>query len=275
MNRTEAMFTRARSEGRGAFIPFVVLGDPGPEESLAIVEVLIDSGADGLELGIPFTDPIADGPTVQAATTRALGAGVTPSIAFDLLQEIRDRAPGISIGLLAYANLVVARGAADFYQRCHEVGVDSVLVPDVPIHESKPFHSAARAHAIDPVYVLPPRARRATIQAVARASHGYTYLLARRGTTGVQGAVEPFDPARLARLRSLGAPPAVAGFGIAKPSHVRAALSAGCEGVISGSAVIDIIASGATNPNLQALRTFVRTMKGASQESTVGPASSP
>ncbi|CSC44220.1 tryptophan synthase subunit alpha [Vibrio cholerae] len=120
MNRYQALFQRLSAAQQGAFVPFVTIGDPNPEQSLAIMQTLIDAGADALELGMPFSDPLADGPTIQGANLRALAAKTTPDICFELIAQIRARNPETPIGLLMYANLVYARGIDDFYQRCQK-----------------------------------------------------------------------------------------------------------------------------------------------------------
>lgn len=227
-----------------ALIPFLMLGDPDPEASLARIEAVIEAGADALELGLPFSDPVADGPTVVAAANRARAAGTTPAECFRLIETIRSRHPDMPIGLLVYANLVFARGLDDFYARAAAAGVDSVLVPDLPLQEAVPFRQAANRHGIAQVFIAPPDAGDATLVAVAQASVGYTYVLGRRGVTGAGGV--DFTPAgqTIARLRAAGAAPPVIGFGIDGPDAVRAAFAAGARGVIVGSALLDCHARG-------------------------------
>ncbi|MGZ8348009.1 MAG: tryptophan synthase subunit alpha, partial [Allosphingosinicella sp.] len=132
MKRYAQMFDRLRPRGEGAFGGFLMLGDPDPKTSLKLLDALVDGGADMIEVGIPFSDPIADGPVIQAAAVRALAAGVTPATCFTILSAFRARHPDIPVGVLTYANLVVARGRDAFYRRCAGAGVDSVLVADVP-----------------------------------------------------------------------------------------------------------------------------------------------
>ena len=139
MNRYQRMFERLTQRGEGAFVPFTVIGDPDPPMSLEILRTLVTSGADALELGIPFSDPIADGPTVQAANVRALGSGTKPAHAWSVISALRNEFDAIPIGLLVYANLVEAPGRATFYRRAKEAGVDSVLVADVPAAEAEPL----------------------------------------------------------------------------------------------------------------------------------------
>jgi tryptophan synthase alpha chain len=229
------MFARLGARGEGAFIPFVVLGDPDFPISRRIVESLIVSGADGLELGIPFSDPIADGPTIQSATVRALAAGASPAGCWRLLGEIRAAHPDLPVGLLVYSNLVDLDG---FYGRAAEAGVDSVLVADVPTLEAGPYVEAALRAGVDPVMIAPPNADEARLREIARLSRGYTYVVSRSGVTGTERQAVLSDGGQVARLKALGAPPPVVGFGISQPEHVRQALAVGAAGAISGSAVV-------------------------------------
>ena len=137
MDRYQSLFTRLAEKNQGAFVPFVTVGDPNPEQSLKIMETLVEAGADALELGIPFSDPLADGPTIQGANIRALDSKVTPDVCFDLIGQIRAKYPELPIGLLMYANLVYARGIENFYERCANAGIDSVLIADVPTNEKR------------------------------------------------------------------------------------------------------------------------------------------
>ncbi len=266
--RYEAMFTRLRAKGEGAFIPFVMLGDPDAETSLAIIDTLIDSGADALELGIPFSDAVADGPVIQQAGNRALAAGVTPTQCLALLKRIRAKHAEIPIGLLVYANLVVHRDVRMFYRDVAEAGVDSVLIADVPVDAAAPFVEAANAAAgIAPIFVVPPNADEATIRKIARLGRGYTYFLGRAGVTGADRAMRTPLPARFEALRALGAAPAIVGFGISTPEHVRAALAAGAAGAIAGSATVAIVEQHLNDVAAmrETLAAFVKEMKAATR----------
>lgn len=137
---------------------------------------------------MPFSDPLADGPTIQAANLRAFAAGVTPEQCFEMLATIRQKYPEIPIGLLMYANLVFSNGIDEFYQRCAEVGVDSVLVADVPVVESAPFRTAALRHGIAPIFICPPNADDELLREIASYGRGYTYLVSRAGVTGAENA---------------------------------------------------------------------------------------
>ncbi|GKX58180.1 tryptophan synthase subunit alpha [Leminorella grimontii] len=267
MERYQRLFNQLEANGEGAFVPFVTLGDPNPELSLKIIDTLIDAGADALELGIPFSDPLADGPTIQNATLRAFASGVTPSLCFDLLAKIRARHPNIPIGLLMYANLVFTRGIDEFYARCAAVGVDSVLVADVPFEESEPFRTAALRHGVAPIFICPPNANDDLLRQIATHGRGYTYLLSRAGVTGAENkAHQPLEHL-INRLKEYNAAPAIQGFGISEPSQVKASIDSGAAGAISGSAIVKIIEEFSAKPDemLNRLAEFVRNMKAATK----------
>ncbi|MDD8057680.1 MULTISPECIES: tryptophan synthase subunit alpha [Shewanella] len=240
-NRYQATFSALKAQQKGAFVPFVTIGDPGLELSLKIIQTLVDNGADALELGFPFSDPLADGPVIQGANLRALAAGTKPKDCFELIAKVRAQHPDLPIGLLLYANLVFANGIDAFYAKAQAAGVDSVLIADVPVEESAPFSQAAKAHGIAPIFIAPPNADADTLKLVSEHGQGYTYLLSRAGVTGTESkAGQPIETI-LAQLAEFNAPPPLLGFGIAEPEQVRDAISAGAAGAISGSAVVKII----------------------------------
>jgi tryptophan synthase alpha chain len=246
-----------RTGNAGVFGAFVMLGDPDLETSAAILDALVAGGADMIEVGIPFSDPIADGPVIQAAAVRALAAGTTTADCFMLLKDFRARHPDVPVGILTYANLVLARGRDDFYARAAEAGVDSVLVADVPLFEAEPFAASARAHGIDHVMIAAANTPASRLAEIAKLGGGYTYCVARAGVTGADQEVHFEHEEMLTALRDAGAPPPIFGFGISKPEHVRAALKAGAAGVISGSAIVARIAAG------EPVESFIREMKSA------------
>lgn len=265
MSRYETLFNQLKLSHSGAFVPFVMLGDPTPDRSFHIIEALIQAGADALELGIPFSDPLADGPTIQNAALRALQAGTTPKQCFEIIKKVRATYPDIPIGLLIYANLVYRPGIEQFYANCQQAGVDSVLVADVPIYECLPFCTAAEKHHIAPIFICPPNAKDSVIQDIAKYGKGYTYLLSRAGVTGAENKAIQNHTHLIKALRDFGAPPAIQGFGISEPEQVKHALQAGAIGAISGSAIVNIIEKHLDDQNamLQALTQFVQQMKAA------------
>ena len=260
MSRYAVLFERLRRSGEGAFGAFVMLGDPDLETSAAILDALVEGGADLLELGIPFSDPIADGPVIQAAARQALARGVTPSDCFDLLRDFRRRHPDVPVGLLTYANLVIARGRDTFCRAAAEAGVDSLLVADVPMIEAEPFLASARSHRIAPILIAAPNTPEPTLERIAREGEAYVYCVARPGVTGADSALRLDHRQLFATLKRFKAPPPVIGFGISSPEQVREALNAGAAGAISGSAIVRLIAA---NPGgeTEAVRDFVAAMK--------------
>ncbi|HGY5181057.1 tryptophan synthase subunit alpha [Citrobacter braakii] len=268
MERYENLFAQLKDRKEGAFVPFVTLGDPSVEQSLKIIDTLIEAGADALELGIPFSDPLADGPTIQEATLRAFAAGVTPSQCFEMLALIRQKHPTIPIGLLMYANLVFSKGIDEFYAQCEKVGVDSVLVADVPIEESAPFRAAALRHNIAPIFICPPNADEELLRQIASHGRGYTYLLSRAGVTGAENRAALPLHHLVEKLKAYDAPPSLQGFGISAPEQVTGAIDAGAAGAISGSAIVKIIEKNVAIPEqmLAELKAFVSAMKAATRQ---------
>lgn len=268
MERYENLFAQLKDRKEGAFVPFVTLGDPSVEQSLKIIDTLIEAGADALELGIPFSDPLADGPTIQEATLRAFAAGVTPSQCFEMLAVIRQKHPTIPIGLLMYANLVFSKGIDEFYAQCEKVGVDSVLVADVPVEESAPFRTAALRHNVAPIFICPPNADEDLLRQIASYGRGYTYLLSRAGVTGAENRAALPLHHLVEKLKEYNAPPSLQGFGISAPDQVTGAIEAGAAGAISGSAIVKIIEKNVAAPEqmLAELKAFVSAMKAATRQ---------
>lgn len=267
-HRYQQRFSRLDQRGEAAFAGFLVLGDPSPAASLDLMRTLVRSGSDMLELGFPFSDPLADGPVIQEAMQRGLHQGMTPGECFRLIGEFRQSDPETPIGLLVYANLVCAWGMADFYRTCQSVGVDSVLVADAPLVECEPFCQAARQADIDPVLLCPPNISRSGLESLARLGGGYTYLLSRAGVTGTTVAAgRPVDEI-LRELHQLDAPRPLLGFGISEPRQVKAAWQAGAAGVICGSAIIQRIAATVGQPArmLDDVGAFIAEMKAATRK---------
>lgn len=261
--RYQALFNRLETENQGAFVPFVAIGDPNRELSLKIIDTLVTAGADALELGIPFSDPVADGVVIQDASTRALQAGTTPESCLEIISEIRKMHPTIPIGLLLYVNIVYRNGIENFYQRCADAGVDSILIADVPLHESAPYRAAAKKFGLQQIFIAPPNGDQATLQTVAEYGEGYTYLLSRAGVTGADAkAGMPVDH-MLETLNKHDAPPSLLGFGISKPGQVKEAIKSGAAGAISGSAVVRIIEENLDDPELllEKMDKFISRMK--------------
>jgi tryptophan synthase alpha chain len=258
MSRYARMFERLAARGEGAFGAFLMLGDPDLATSTALLDALVEGGADMIEVGIPFSDAIADGPVIQAAAKRALDAAVRVSDCFDLISGFREKHPEIPVGILTYANLVVAR--AGVMRDAAQAGADSLLIADVPALEAEPFVREMTQAGLEPVLIAAANTPTEAVQRIARLSSAYTYCVSRAGITGTHAGGD-FDRSLVARLKEGGAPSPVFGFGISKPEHVRAALDAGAAGVICGSAIVGLAAGMRYSP--MEVANFVASLKAA------------
>lgn len=236
--RLPAAFARAAGEGRAALVAFVEAGDPDEATSLRIVEALFDAGADVVELGVPFSDPIADGPVIQRAGERALTAGGGLPAALALAAELRRRGRDGAIVLFGYANPILAMGETEFAARAAAAGVDGVLVTDFPPEEARGLVSVLRRSGLDSVFLLAPTSSSERIRRARSLSRGFVYLVSRSGVTGARAELPDDLPELVARVKagSFGLPLAI-GFGISTPSQVAAAARL-ADGVVVGSALV-------------------------------------
>lgn len=263
MTRYSAMFDRCRAKGEGALGAFLMLGDPDWGSCLAYLDSLVAGGADMIELGIPFSDPVADGPVIQAAAERALRSGCTTADCLAMIAEFRSRHPAVPVGVLTYANIVAARGIGRFCDGLAEAGADSLLVADVPTMEAAPYKEACRTADIDLVMIAATNTPDRDLERIAATGSGYTYCVTRAGVTGAGLKLDlGGHGALIGRLERHGAAPAVLGFGIGTPDQVRDALGSGAAGAIVGSAIVDRIANQVEPRGLQA---FVQSLKQAAR----------
>ena len=227
-----------------AFIPYLAVGDPSAEASRAYVEALVAGGADVVELGLPFSEPIAEGPTIQAAVGRALAAGMTPPAFFDLVESLDVDVPLVC---MTYYNLIYRfgdePGPRPFVERAAEVGIDGFVVPDLPPEEAGPLEAACDAFDRDLVFVVAPTTRDDRLERIRSLVSGYVYVQARLGVTGAQTHVSDATAESLARVADWPVPKAV-GFGISTPEQAAEVVAAGADGVIVGSALVDLVAEG-------------------------------
>ena len=236
MNRFRKLF---QEPNRKAFIPFWMLGDPDADRSLLIIKALLDAGADALELGIPFSDPIADGPTIQRAAQRALATGTTVHRALELIERLRQETD-VPIGLLVYYNLIYQRGLDEFCRHMHDVGVDAVLAADLPIEESEELEQALSAHELGCVHLVAPNTPPSRAMHLIERSTAFAYVLSTFGTTGARAQLDPSTAQKLRQLRACTDRPLVVGFGISRPDQAEALYQAGADGVIVGSAIVQV-----------------------------------
>ncbi len=262
MSRYEPCFRALRDRDEGAFIPFFVMGDPDYETSLAAVKAALDAGADMLELGIGYSDPIADGPSIQAADVRALRAGMNVARCFRFIREIREFSD-VPIGLLVYYNLLLKRGVERFCRQAGEAGVDGILAADVPIEEAAPVVEGCAAAGVDPIFMVTPTTTEGRMEKILTQGRGFLYLVALLGVTGARGELHPETLRMLRRIRARTELPLCVGFGISRPEHVRALRLAGADGAIVGSAIVDLIAANLSDRGkmIRVVHRYVRSMK--------------
>ena len=272
MSRYEKLFSNLAARNEGAFVPFIMLSDPDPDTALDIVRAAVAGGADALELGVPFSDPVADGPTIQASHIRALEGGATVDSAIAQIRQIRAEFPDLPIGMLIYGNVPFTRGLETFYSEFQEAGADSILLPDVPVREGAPFVAAADKAGIDPIFIAPAQASEQSLQGVAQYSRGYIYAISRDGVTGTEKESETRGLVDVVNnVKRFGGAPILLGFGISTPQHVADAISAGAAGAITGSALTKIVDAHLDENNkptdglASAVTDFVSKMKAATK----------
>jgi len=240
----DAMFARAKADGRSAFLPYFPIGYPNYDESLAIIESMAAAGVDGFEIGIPFSDPLADGPVIQAATQKALEEGITLHKCLDGVRELRARGVDQPMLLMGYINPFMRYGIDQFVQDAADAGADGVIVPDLPPEEAERFGEACRRHGLALVFLLAPTSSKARIALVAEKASGFIYVVSLTGITGERQALAADLAPFVARVRAEAADmPLVLGFGISTPEHV-AQVSKLVDGYIVGSALVRAGAEG-------------------------------
>lgn len=266
MNRYADTFEALRARHETAFIPFAVAGDPDLSLSEDVFKAYVDAGADILEAGYPFSDPVADGPVNQRAANRAIAAGITPKRFFDLMARIR-RYTDIPIGLLLYANTMHHLGTDTFCRRAADSGIDSILVADMPPEEAGETVDALRRHGLQSVFIVSELTPPDRVRAICRTVSGFVYVVSRLGTTGVQSDLSTSAGATLRRLRSATDLPLCVGFGLSKPEHVVSIRKAGADGAIVGSALVATVESMKDKPSamLKRLSAMVRDFKQATR----------
>ncbi len=255
-------FEKGKKEGRPLFIGFTVAGDPDYDTSRRIARAMIEAGTDIVELGVPFSDPVADGPTIQLADGRAIRSGMNTDRLFSLVTDIRMESE-VPLVLLVYANMVYRRGIDRFYREAASAGVNGILVADVPIEEAAAYIAAADAHGIDPIMMVTPTTAPDRIQKIVSHARGFVYLVTVCGVTGARDSVAPESIALLRTVSNYTNLPLAPGFGISTRKQADAYYSAGADGVIVGSAIVQKIEEnlGDTDAICSAVSTYIAGMK--------------
>ncbi|MFB6270730.1 MAG: tryptophan synthase subunit alpha [Halobacterium sp.] len=238
---------RAAFEDGPALVSYIAAGDPSVEATEEYVQALVDGGTDVVELGLPFSEPVAEGETIQNAIKRALDAGMTPDAYLDLVRDLDVDAP---IVCMTYYNLIYQygseQGPAEFVAAAAEAGVSGFVVPDLPVDESGPLYEACREHGLDLIFIVAPTTTEERLERMLDRTTGFVYVQGRLGTTGAREDVSEETPEALERLRDADVPKAV-GFGISSGEQAREVVASGADGVIVGSAYVDVIAEGVEN----------------------------
>lgn len=247
--------------GRPALVAFVTAGDPSPAATPAILDAAVAGGADVIELGMPFTDPMADGPAIQAANLRALAAGTRTADVFAIARGFRDRHPNTPLILMGYANPMLRRGAEWFAHRCAQAGVDGVICVDVPPEEDDALGPALRGAAVAPIRLATPTTDAARLPAVLDGASGFLYYVSVAGITGLQQAATASIEQAVARLKAATDLPVAVGFGIRTPDQA-AAVARVADGVVVGSAIVELVGKhGLDAPG--PVRDYVASLKAA------------
>ncbi len=245
MNRFQTLFQRKQK----TFIPFLMLGYPTPEISLALIKAAIEAGADALELGVPFSDPGADGPVIQAAAQQALSQGTDTNTCIRLIQQIRAFSE-IPIGIMLYYNLIHKRGMGAMHQTFANAGVDAMLAVDLPMDASHAHEVSLHQHQLGCIHLIAPNTPLSRANQLIERSTAFTYVVSDYGTTGTRDALPPQTYQRLSTLRNVSDKPLVVGFGIHRASQMSALYEAGANGIIVGSAFTKLIAEHHAKPTL-------------------------
>jgi tryptophan synthase alpha chain len=240
MSRIAATFARTRAEGRAALIVFVTGGDPSPAGTGAILDALVEGGADVIELGMPFTDPMADGPAIQRANLRALGAGTTTADLLAIATAFRQRHPSVPLVLMGYANPMLRRGPDWFAAEAAKAGVDGVICVDVPPEQDGALGPALRAVGIDPIRLATPTTDAKRLPTVLDGASGFLYYVSVAGITGMQQARQASIEAAVARFKAATDLPVAVGFGVRGPEQAEA-IGRVADGVVVGSAIVDLV----------------------------------
>lgn len=268
MTIIEETFRSLRDKDEAALIAYVTAGDPSPKYTLKIVDALVEGGADIIELGVPFSDPIADGPTIQAATIRALNAGTTPPLVMRIAKEIR-RKRQIPIVLLTYYNILHRMGLRNFLFSAKTCGVEGLVIPDLPFEEAAEYKKTAQSADVDTIFLATPSTTTGRLHEILEYTSGFLYMVALFGVTGARRKLQESTIELVERIlpHTKSRIPLAAGFGISTPEHVKKVVAAGADGAIVGSAFVDVIEQNRENVSraTEKLRKMSRNFKMATR----------
>ncbi|MBE7538800.1 MAG: tryptophan synthase subunit alpha [Opitutaceae bacterium] len=240
MDRIASTFARTHSENRAALVAYLCAGDPDLETSLAVCRTVLANGVDILELGVPFSDPLADGQTNQLAAQRALASGMTSEHVFELVRRLRAEFPRVPIAFYTYYNLIFSNGSEAYLASAKQAGVDAILTLDLPPEEAGELSDLARKHGIRTVFIVAPTTPASRIPIITQAATGFIYYVSREGVTGVREAVADNIATAVSQIKACTSLPVVVGFGISRREHVRT-VGQTADGVVVGSVLVNCI----------------------------------
>jgi tryptophan synthase alpha chain len=265
MSRLDVIFDAIRASPDPGLVTFITAGDPDLDRSAEILRALNSAGSDVLEIGVPFSDPLADGPVIQRASERALQSGTTLSRTIAMVEQVRPKVEA-GIVLFTYANPVVRMGQKVFLERAANAGVDGVLILDLPIEEAEEFHTTAKNVGVDPIFLLSPTTSDVRIKRAADLGQGFLYGISRLGVTGAQDTLSDGAEALVARIRRLTNMPVALGFGISRPEHVSE-VGQWADAAVVGSGLVDVIARASSEGLLADVERYVKWLRGKSSGS--------
>jgi tryptophan synthase alpha chain len=262
MSRIAGVFSALRDQGRQALIPFVTAGDPNPDVTVPLMHALVEAGADIIELGVPFSDPMADGPVIQRASERALVHHTSLHDVIDMVRSFRERNQTTPVVLMGYLNPLEVMGYEVFAQAAADAGIDGVLTVDIPPEEAGVFVPAMKARGIDPIFLLAPTSHRARIERIVGAASGFVYYVSLKGVTGAANLSLDSVREKLAEIRSCTDLPVGVGFGIKDP-QTAAAMSEFADAVVVGSALVSRLESNLDDPQkgIAEIKTLLSEMR--------------
>jgi tryptophan synthase alpha chain len=265
-SRIKAKFSELKSKKEKALITYVMVGYPSEKSTFSTISGLIKGGADIIELGFPFSDPLADGPVIQNASTVSLKRGTKIGQFFELVREIRKKSQ-IPLVLMTYTNILYHKSYDKFFKLAKEAGIDGFITPDMTVEESKEYHKAAKKHQIDTIFLVSPNTSNSRLQKIVNQTTGFLYLVSVFGTTGVQTKIQKYTVNALKNTKKItkGKIPVGIGFGVSTPQNVKDYVKNGADAVIIGSALIKLVEKTPTAELENTVASFTKKLKVATK----------
>jgi tryptophan synthase alpha chain len=262
MSKIAHVFSELKAQGRKGLVPFITAGDPDVSQTLAFMHAMVQGGADVIELGVPFSDPMADGPVIQRASERALAKGTSLKDCIDLVRQFRSTNTLTPVVLMGYANPIEHMGSEVFVQLAKEAGVDGVLVVDYPPEECEEFAKRCKDQGIDPIFLLAPTSSQERIEQVGKIASGYIYYVSLKGVTGAANLNTQEVAGIIPQIRATSSVPIAVGFGI-RDAQSAVAVGRSADAVVIGSRIVQLIEETAPAQRVQSLESFLRDIRKA------------